>query len=64
MTNIKGGIGKSYVYLKCNFEKDSMTHLKKRFSLKSLDNNDSIQKYLEEGKLNLQVMKLPVKKLP
>ena len=63
MAYIQGGIGKSYVYLQCEILNDSIINLKKGYSFKSLDNNDSIQKYLEEGKLNLQVVKIPIKKL-
>ena len=61
MTYIQGGFGKSYIYLQCKIRNDSLINLKKGYSFKSLDNNDSIEKYLKEGNLNVKEVKITYK---
>jgi hypothetical protein len=61
MTYIQGGFGKSYIYLQCKIQNDSIINLKKGYSFKSSDNNDSIEKYLKERKLNIRDIKITYK---
>ena len=51
---IQGGFGKYYVYAECKIFKDSITDFKiSRTNLK-LENNDSIDKYIAEKKIELK----------
>lgn len=54
LTYIQGGFGKYYVYAQCKISNDSIYDLRMAESIFILENNDSIDKYILEKKLELK----------
>ena len=51
MSYLQGGVGTSYFLIECTIKKDSLYNLRIANSLLNLDNNDSIQKFINQGKI-------------
>ncbi len=51
LSYLKGGIGTSYFLIECTIKNDSLYNLNITNSLLDLDNNDSITKFKNQGKL-------------
>ncbi|OAZ05588.1 hypothetical protein [Flavobacterium succinicans] len=54
LSYIQGGIGTSYFLIECTIKNDSLYNLKIANSLLDLDNNDSISKFIKQGKIKYQ----------
>ncbi len=55
---VQGGFGKHYVYVECKILPDSITDFKISQTNLKLENNDSIDKYIVEKKIDLKVVKI------
>ncbi len=55
---MQGGFAKYYVYTQCEIRNDSVYDLKIAKSVLILENNDSIDKYLSEKKLEPKNVKI------
>lgn len=49
----QGGFGKHYIYAQCRIENDTLSHFKATQTILKIINNDSVNKFLSEGKLKL-----------
>lgn len=58
ITYIQGGFGKHYVYAECKIKNDSISNFKITQSNLRLENNDSIDKFLLEKKLEPKNVKI------
>ncbi|CAN5275981.1 hypothetical protein BH23BAC2_BH23BAC2_10680 [soil metagenome] len=58
LTYVQGGFAKYYVYTQCEIRNDSVYDLKIAKSVLILENNDSIDKYLSEKKLEPKNVKI------
>ncbi len=61
LTYIQGGFGKYYVYAQCRIRNDSIYDLRMAESIIILENNDSIDKYMLEKKLELKEANINMK---
>ncbi|MDX1830134.1 MAG: hypothetical protein R3342_11370 [Lutibacter sp.] len=61
ITYVQGGIGEHYVYAECKITNDSISDFKISQSLLRLENNDSIDKYLADKKLEPKKVKIIMK---
>lgn len=51
MSYLQGGVGESYFLIECTIKNDSLYNLRIANSLLNLDNNDSITKFIKQGKI-------------
>ena len=58
LSYIQGGFAKHFVYVECKIEKDSIYDFKIAESIFKLENNDTIDKLLNEKKITLNVIKI------
>lgn len=61
ITYIQGGFGKHYVYAECKIKNDSISDFKISQTNLKLENNDSIDKYLADKKLEPKKVKIIMK---
>jgi len=61
LSYIQGGYGKHYVYIECKIERDSISDFKIANSILKLENNDTIDKLLNEKKIILKEIKVKIK---
>ena len=58
LSYIQGGFVKYYVYVECKIENDSIYDFKITESIYELENNDSIDKLIDENKIILKEIKI------
>ena len=58
LSYIQGGFGKHYVYIECKIERDSIYDFKIANSIFKLENNDTIDKLLNDKKITLNEIKI------
>lgn len=58
MVYIQGGIGKSYQFYEFKIQGDTIYQIKKGYSFENIETNDSLEYYINKGKVKFEKIKI------
>ncbi|WP_312825799.1 hypothetical protein [Epilithonimonas sp.] len=63
MVYIQGGIGKSYQFYEFKIQGDTISQIKKGYSFKNIETNDSLEYYINKGNIKFEKIKIKYRNL-
>ncbi len=58
MVYVQGGIGKFYQFYEFKIQGDTISKIRKAYSFENIETNDSLQYYINKGKVNFEKIKI------